>query len=179
MRPLFFFFILLLASQDVFAERIVNQVNIFSGEVASNLTVGAPLVVSSTGKVATGLTTSSVESVADTTTTSATDVLINLMTLTPVSGTYLVYFCTTIESGTNNANIFVSIYANAAQVLGTEMSGTPQIQGGVTPSLNMRVPICTIGLATVNGAQAIEARWRRSAGTATSHTRNLTILRVQ
>lgn len=152
---------------------------IFIGEVVSGGTNGAPLSQSATGKVSSGIANSSVNATADTTTTSTTDVLIGSMTLMPVSGTYEVHFCTTLAENTNNANIFVSIYDGGSQVVGSEMSATPQIQGGVTPSLNMRVPICTLATATVNGSQAIEGRWRVSAGTGTAHTRILFISRMQ
>lgn len=158
--------------------RVQNEV-LFIGEVVSGGTNGAPLSQSATGKVASGITANLVKDTADTTTTSTTDAVIATMTTTPVSGFYDVKFCTTLAENTNNANVFVSIYSGGAQISGTEMSGTPQIQGGVTPSLNMRVPICTIAQATVNGSQAIEARWRVSAGTATSHTRIMTIFRLQ
>jgi len=120
-----------------------------------------------------------VNATSSTTTTSATDVLINGMTITPsIPGTYLVMFSTTLQQNTNNATVTVSLYGNGSQITGSERSAIPQFQGGVTPSLNINAPIMVQALVTVNGSQAIEARWRRSAGTATALARALTITRV-
>lgn len=161
---------------------MIYNPSMFIGEVVTGGTNGAPLSVSSTGKLAVGITTTSVNSTVDTTTTStaATHVLINSMTITPAAGTYMVWFNTTLDSNTNNANIFVALYSNSTIITGTEMGATPQTQGGLTPSLNSKIPISTHAVSvTVNGSQAIEARWRISvAGTATAHTRMLSILRT-
>lgn len=173
-------FLLLLFSKLALAEPFINQANIFSGEVASNLTTGAPLSTSSTGKITTGLNFNSVVATSTTTTTSTTDVLITTMTATPVAGVYLVFASTTLQENTNNVNVFFSIYANNAQISGSEVEASPQIQGGVTPSLNIRIPTMTFAFVTVNGSQAIEARWRVSAAsTATATTRQLGIMRIQ
>lgn len=150
----------------------------FIGEQVLGSTVGAPLSADANGQLVSGITASEVNATASTTTTSATDVLIDTMTSTPVAGTYLVHFQTTLQSNTNNATFTVSIYSGGSQVTGTEMSAIPQIQGGVTPSLNINIPISSMCLATVNGSQAIEARWRRSAGTATALSRRMTIVRI-
>lgn len=156
----------------------VNNPVAFIGQAVLGATVGAPLSTDSNGQLVSGITATKVSATADATTTSTTDVLITSMTITPVSGTYEVKFSTTVESNSNNANIFVSLYAGGSQTSGTEMSATPQIQGGLTPSLNMRLPISTVTQVAVNGSQAIEARWRITAGTATSHSRTLSIIRV-
>lgn len=115
---------------------------------------------------------------ANTTTTSTTDVLINTMTLTPASGTYMVWFTTSIDSNTNNSTVSVSIYAAGAQVAASEVHSQPQFQGGLTPSLNVTIPYTAIARIAVNGSQAIEARWRISSGTATAHQRTLMVLKV-
>lgn len=116
---------------------------------------------------------------AATTTTSTTDVLINSMTLTPRAGTYRVIFSSYIEHNTNNANVTVSIYSGGTLKADSARVGSPQIQGGVTPSLNMRMPISTNGDVAVNGSQAIEIRWKTSAGTATTTQRTLNITRIK
>lgn len=150
----------------------------FIGQKILAAVVGSPLSSDANGQLVSGTSNSETVGTSTITTTSATDVLITGMTATPVAGTYIVWFVTTLQHITNNANIFVSIYAGGVQASGSEMEATPQIQGGVTPSLNMRVPIATVNTVAVNGSQAIEARWRTSAGTATATTRTLQILRV-
>lgn len=123
------------------------------------------------------INTSAVATV-DATTTSTTDVLITSMTITPVAGTYLVLFSTSLDSNSNNAIITVSIYMGGTLIAESARRAQPQIQGGVTPSLNMTVPIGTETITTVNGSQAIEARWKISAGTATAHQRTLLAHRI-
>lgn len=150
----------------------------FIGQAVLGATAGAPLSTDVNNLLVSSHSNSNVTATVAATTTSATDVLITSMTLTPVAGTYIAWFHTTLQSNSNNANITVSLWSGVTQVTGTEMVATPQIQGGVTPSLNMRVPVGTVCTTTVNGSQAIEARYRTSAGTATAGTRILQILRV-
>lgn len=154
---------------------------LFIGQRILGATAGAPLSASSTGLLASGISTSTVNATANTTTTNATatGVLIASMTLTPVSGTYFVSFNTSLQSNANNIDVVISIFSGGTIVTGTEMFATPQIQGGLTPSLNMKVPASVSCFVTVNGSQAIEARWRLSAaGTGTADTRILNIVRV-
>lgn len=157
--------------------RVENPL-VFIGELVKGSTLGAPLITDLNGKVASGLLVTSVSATSSTTTTSTTDILINTMTITPAAGTYMVWFHTTLQSNSNNANIFASIYSGGVQSSGSELGATPQFQGGLTPSLNVLVPITLVNTVIVNGAQAIEARWRITAGTATAGTRTLQILRV-
>lgn len=151
---------------------------LFIGELIFGGTNGAPLSQSSTGKLASGISATNVNTTANTTTTSTTDVLINTMTITPVAGTYWVAFNMSVDENNNNAVITSSIWAAGAQIVGSEVAVQPFIQGGVTPSLAVRQCVAISALAIVNGSQAIEARWRVSAGTGTAHTRSMNILRI-
>lgn len=152
---------------------------LFSGESALNLTVGAPLSVSSTGKLTTGITTGSVNATATTTTASATDVLMTTMTQTPAAGTYFISFCGTFTHSANNATITYTLYAATVAIIGTAMTTEPTIQGGLTPTLPFSTVGCTTGFGTVNGSQTIQVDWKTSAATATVGNRILNILRVQ
>lgn len=106
---------------------------------------------------------------ADTTTTSAVDVLVTGMTLTPIAGTYLVWFDSGMEiSGAGT--ISVSIYFGGVQVADSVRTLRP---GAAAPT-----SATSIAKVTVNGSQAIEARWNVTAGTGTAHQRNLTVMRV-
>lgn len=125
------------------------------------------------------LTNAEASATASTTTTSGSNVLINGMTLTPVAGTYKVSFSTTLQSNNTDADIFVSLYANGVQAAHSERECSPQFSsGGLGGNPSLSWPIATQALLTVNGSQAIEARWRRSAGTATALERTLIIVRV-
>jgi hypothetical protein len=115
------------------------------------------------------------EANGDITTTSTTDVLATGMTITPAAGTYMVWFSSTVGSDSNNANVWASIYSGGTLVSGSErelMRGAAQ--GNVT------IGFSCIARVTVNGAQAIEGRWRVTTGTTgTMHNgRTLAIIRV-
>lgn len=108
---------------------------------------------------------------ADDTTASATDVLIVGMTLTPAAGTYLATFSTSAtNSGNGSTRMFFSIYSATVQVAHSERE--IGINGGIN------VAVHTNAVVTVNGSQAIEARWRAVAGTNTCHERSLTLIRL-
>ncbi len=113
---------------------------------------------------------------ADTTTTSATDVLMNLMKLTPAAGTYLAMFSTSVEHNTNSSDVFTSIYVGGAQIAHTERKATPQ--NASVGSDSQGIGLASQAIVTVNGSQAIEGRWRATAATATAHQRTLTIIRL-
>lgn len=117
------------------------------------------------------VTNYSVESTNTITSNSTTDVLIADMTLTPPSGTYLVMFSySVLNSGNGAQRIWTSIYSGGTQKADSErITG---IAGGSTAS------VTTQCIVTVNGSQAIEARWRAAAGTNTGYARNLTLLRL-
>jgi hypothetical protein len=111
-----------------------------------------------------------VTATTDDTTTSTTDTLIAGMTLTPAAGTYLVNFSTTVLNSANGATrLFVSIWSGGAQVPHSERNI------GINAA---NTAVHTSAVVTVNGTQAIEARWRAVAGTNTAHQRSLTILRI-
>lgn len=156
---------------------VVNSI-LFIGQKILGGTLGAPLSTSASGLLVSGISTSTVNATANTTTTSTTNVLISSMTLTPAAGTYYVSFHTSLQENANNAIVTASLFSGGVQITGTEMPVTPFIQGGLTPSLPLQIPISISAFATVNGAQAIEARWRVSAGTGTATQRILNIVRV-
>lgn len=113
---------------------------------------------------------------ADTTTTSTTDVLINSMTITPTAGTYLAFFSSTIDHSNQNVAVVVSLYAGGVQSADTVRGPIPRTNaiGAITMSMDVAIN----SLVTVNGTQAVEIRWKTSAGTATMHQRTLNLLRI-
>jgi hypothetical protein len=97
----------------------------------------------------------------------------NTMTTTPAAGTYLVDFGTWITENTNSSQVTISVFVGGTEQLETRRTWGPSSNGsdiGVTS-------IATV--ATVNGAQAIEVRWRVSAGTATATHRTLRTVRIK
>lgn len=107
----------------------------------------------------------------DITTPSLVDVLATGMTLTPAAGTYVVWFAGSAQNTTNNATVYMSIWAAGAQVAASEER---MVMGGA----NKAQAFCCVAIVTVNGAQAIEGRWRVSGNTGTMHQRTLAILKV-
>jgi hypothetical protein len=117
-----------------------------------------------------------VSATADTTTTSTTDVLMNTMTITPVAGTYLVSFSTTVDHSAQNVAVVISIYAGGT--LKADSVRGPIPRTNAIGAISMSMMASTNGVVTVNGSQAIEIRWKTASGTATAHQRTLDILRV-
>jgi hypothetical protein len=115
------------------------------------------------------------EANGDITTTSTTDVLATGMTITPPAGTYMVWFSSSVSSDTNNAEVWASIYSGGTQVSGSER----ELMRGAAQG-NVAIGFACVARVTVNGAQAIEGRWRvtaSSTGTMESG-RTLSIIRV-
>jgi hypothetical protein len=114
----------------------------------------------------------SASSDADTSTTSTTFTAITGMSVAPaVAGTYLVNFSSSFLSSGNGADrIRVAIFANGVQVPGTEIyigiGGGSNSPGGIN------------AIVTVAASQAIEIRWRATAGTATAHGRVINTVRI-
>lgn len=149
--------------------------------------VGIPFDNSTNGFVATNvqaaieeatykLNETEVSATADTTTTSTTDVLMNSMTLTPIAGTYLTWFSTTVDHSNQSVAVVVSIYVGGVLNTASVRSVIPRFNGAGAISLSPCV--ATNGVVTVNGSQAIEIRWKTASNTATAHQRTLDILRV-
>ena len=107
----------------------------------------------------------------DDTTASLTDVLIVGMSITPAAGTYSATFSGSgLNSGNGASRMFFSIYTGGVQEAHSER------ELGISGGAN--VAVHTNAVVTVNGSQAIEARWRAVAGTNTVHERSLTLIRL-
>lgn len=117
-----------------------------------------------------------ISATADTTTTSTTDVLVSGMTVTPVSGTYLVWFSSSVDHSNQSVAVVVSLYSGGTLKANSVRSPIPRFNGVGAITLG---PVVAInGTVTVNGAQAIEIRWKTASGTATMHQRCINIVKV-
>lgn len=105
------------------------------------------------------------------------DTLMTGMTLTPLIGTYLVWFSCDINAPNAGSVISVSIYVGGVQKTDSLRKVEP-FSGGTLTTGSARGMACTNGLVTVNGSQAIEIRWSASAGTMTAAARTLNIMSV-
>lgn len=151
--------------------------SVFIGEGILGSVPGAPLSTDSNGLLVSGTSNTEVSATATTTTNSGTDALMNSMTITPVSGTYLVWFSTDLNSPTAGAVISLSYYIGGSQKADSLRKVMP-FAGGTLTVGNQRIGVALNGVVTVNGSQAIEVRWSTSAGTMTAAARTMNILRV-
>jgi hypothetical protein len=110
------------------------------------------------------------------TTTSSTPVLAAGMSITPVAGTYLVHFTGSTKQGNLGNTIYVemSIWSGGVQ-------NNPSRIWSDSVTLT---PFGCVAIVIVNGAQAIEGRWRRTApppppnAATMDGTRSLTVIRI-
>ncbi len=106
--------------------------------------------------------------------TSVTDTLINSMTLTPGAGDYLIWFSGSNANTAAPSKNHVSLYVNGSQVTHTEREIDQEESLG-----NTFFPVASHARVLAVGAtDAIEARWRVSAGTANMNARTLTVYKI-
>ncbi len=110
------------------------------------------------------------------TTTSTTDVLMTGMTITPAAGTYQVNFVTSVTHGTADASVSISIYSGGSILAASTMLAIPKVSSSFGAPVAATLNHTTMGEVTVNGAQAIEIRWKTSAGTATSVSNRMLLI---
>jgi hypothetical protein len=121
------------------------------------------------------LGTQNVNATGTITTTSTTPVLATGMTITPVAGTYLVIFGSACYQSTTGSGCYVeaSIYAGGSQCA----ESLRQVADGPA----YQTPFTAVAVATVDGTQAIEGRWKMTTGSGTASmlgTRSLTIVKI-
>ena len=116
-------------------------------------------------------TNTEVSATGNTTRNSGTYALMDSMTITPASGTYMVIVGTSVVVDGETANI--AIFAG-----GTEIAHTERTANG-NSGVNDTFPMTTHGKATVNGAEAIELRWNTAGGSVTAGERTMNIWEVQ
>jgi hypothetical protein len=113
------------------------------------------------------------------TTSSAVDVLVTGMTVTPPAGTYDVVFSGHLRTAADEQFATASIYAGGAAQTATERGVGINVGGAVGVNMSQHdSPFATYARVVVNGAQAIEGRWRTNTGTATMLHRSLRLTRV-
>lgn len=150
---------------------------IYIGEVVLGSTVGAPLSTDVNGGLISGTSNIEISSTAGATASITGNTLMTGMTITPVAGTYLVWFSCDIISSTAGAAISVSIYIDTTQKTDSLRKIIPFFGGGLTTG-SARGYLATQGMVTVNGSQAIQIEWSATSGTNTASARTMNILRV-
>jgi hypothetical protein len=109
----------------------------------------------------------------DDTTTTSSWTTVDSMTRTPGAGTYSVWFSGSLEGTNGGSTQQVALYVNGVQVPHTIRDFL--VEGSLTDTLQS-FPVALHAYVTgVGDAEAIDVRWRTSAGTATMHERTLVV----
>lgn len=106
------------------------------------------------------------------------DVLLGGMTVSPgIAGTYRVTFMGQVGNPGSGTSTFVSLYAGGVQIPHTEreFQQNTTILGLLSV---IEAPSSTQAIVTIAALDAIETRWRTSAGTATALGRSMIVERV-
>lgn len=151
--------------------------SVFIGQDIGGATAGAPLSTDSNGDLVSGISNTEVSATASVTAGTGAAALLTGMTITPVSGTYLVWFSCALTCSTTGATTTFAIHVGGTQKADSVRIVAP-FDGGAASSLAARCGVAINGLVTVNGSQAIEIRWNASSGTNSTSTRTMNILRV-
>lgn len=122
-----------------------------------------------------GISSSQQNATSNTSTTSSSYTAINSMSTTPAAGTYIVTFSASGKGNSDDQEMQVCIYAG-----GSAQTHSERDYGFEADANNndRRFSIHTQALITVNGGQAIEARYKTNTGTFNMYERSLTLLKV-
>lgn len=161
----------------------IIQNGLFIGKPVLGATLGAPLIADANGLLSSGEISPTFVSATTniTVATSASYATVTGLTLSPLAGTYQVRGrIGSAAHTTNNAQILIAIHVAGTIVSDSIAMGIPFIQGGVTPSLAVPMPMFTETEITITAGQAITLAWRTSAGTAQANlSRSLSITRIR
>lgn len=113
-----------------------------------------------------------VEGTVTETTGSSSYVLCDSMTTTPASGTYEVVFSGSLSNSATSTT-YTCIYGG-----GVVVSASIRRLDVYSQNQGKAMGFCCLARITVNGSQAIEGRWKVSAGTASIYERQLMIFKV-
>jgi hypothetical protein len=151
----------------------ICKLNTVSNEVPSNTTYW-DLMASKGDSIA--VDNIYITSTTETSTTSGSYIVVNGMTSTPVSGTYMVSFSASGQHSSGSADATYAIYNGGSIVADSERNfgwnGGSHTNGFVV-SMHSQVII------TVNGSQAVEVKYKDGGtGTFTIYNRSLILLKV-
>lgn len=148
-------------------DHFVSQVNIFLGETASNLVAGAPLSVSLTGKVQSGIPDGSAYNDANFTCTTTDQVITGVSIAAPPAGNYRIAMAGDVNSATGGTVVTIHFESNAASTTHGQLKFMP-FAGGTLTSGSQRIPFSKDILTTLNGTSPLEVWCSTSAGTVTT-----------
>lgn len=122
-----------------------------------------------------GIVSSELTGTSTVSTISSSYTTITGMTSTPEAGTYMVSFSASGVGSTDDQEMQVSLYKNGSKVSQTENDYGFDSNSGNSGS---RFSIYTQALVTLNGSQAIEARYKTNTGTFEIYERSMILVKV-
>lgn len=137
---------------------------------SSNTAEWKPITTTGGGSISSNI----VSGVSSISTTSTIYVLVDGITITPVSGTYIVTFSATGSVSKSNAINKFAIHVDNDVVLDSERI----IGNSGNNANNLSMSLCTQTRVTVNGLQAINVKYTSDSGTFFMESRNMIIMKV-
>lgn len=161
---------------QAFQPNFVTDRNIFLGEVASELVAGAPLSVSLTGKVQSGIPDASAYNDANFTCTTTDQVITGASIAAPAAGTYKLNMAGDVNSATGGTVVTIHFESNGASTTHGQLKLMP-FAGGTLTSGSQRIPFAKEIISSLNGTNVVEVWCSTSAGTVTTANVSLVISR--
>ena len=121
------------------------------------------------------ITNYNITATASTSTTSTTYTQINSMTVTPVAGTYMVSFSSSMDTSSGSADCNYAIHKAGTAI--TESERDLGFDGG-GPTGGFRCAAHSQCIVTVNGSDVIDVQWKTSTGTVTAVERSLLLIKI-
>jgi hypothetical protein len=146
---------------------------LFNGQYTFGLTAGAPISTNESNALVSGISNSETTS---TTATACSTTGTTLLTITPVSGTYLAIFSGNVTASSAGGNVLTVVLNNGNAITASTRTALPLSSAAVSVFQNMTVT--TNAIITVNGSQAISVVGTSSAGTVTVTQRTLDLIRI-
>lgn len=122
-----------------------------------------------------GLSSNEVSSSSSTSTTSSSYSAVNSMNSTPAAGTYMVTFTASGKGSADDQEMQICLYKNGSSIAHTERDYGFEADAS---NNDRRFSIHTQALVTVNGSQAIEARYKTNTGTFSIYERSMVLIKV-
>lgn len=122
-----------------------------------------------------GISSNLLSATSNTSTGSSSYTQVNSMSNTPAAGTYMVTFSASGKGNSDDQEMQVCLYSGGSAVTHTERDYGYEADSN---NNDRRFTIHTQAIITVNGSQAIEARYKTNTGTFNIYERSMTLLKV-
>lgn len=122
-------------------------------------------------QVASGITNYTIAATAAFATSSTTDVQVTGFTLTPMAGTYAIWYNASCTSVSNNSMNYTTLYKDGVAIAGTERVAQ-------SVASNFTFQMTAQGTASFTGAEQLRVYTRVTTGTFTTNARSLVMIRL-